>query len=732
MMRRSALVFSLGLLAALSGCGAPDFSSGLRGGGLDSGLGGGYGTPGGLATGGPGRSGTGDTRGTYPRVDVSMELAGIDGNPFDYQQNDIKVHIQTPTGASVAIPAFYDGGQTWRVRYTPTQPGRFSIRSVTRNGKDLQPSNLEPRDFTVSGTPSSGFVRTDERRGRFVCDDGSLYYPVGMNAAWGEVASILGKLGGAGGNWARVWMCHWGGSNLDWVMNKKVNPGELDLEVARWWDRTIEAAEHAGVRIQVVLQHHGQYSTRVNPNWAENPWNKANGGFLSTPGEFFSDSRAIALTRAKYRYILARWGYSPSIMAWELFNEVEWTDAVANKHTDEVVAWHRGMAKFLRDQDPYRHLITTSSMLEPAELWADMDYIQPHAYPGDALAVTNAFDHAKRTKPVFYGEIGPGGLKDDGTFLHKALWSSVVSMTPGAAQYWSWDQVDQQGWYDRFRPVADFVSQSGAGTYTDLMPASVQVQTSVRGPLALRPGGGWASVKQTEYVVRPDGAVESVGGDRTSGTGAIPSYLQGQAHKDMFSRLTLRVDFPEAGSVGVSINQVARSGGRVTIHVDGARAAEKTYPSADKDRDVNDVVSAKVGAGAHTIQIENDGPDWVVMSAITLDPYAPALGVLGKVNNRYALLWVYNRLTSSTSGVLTLRGMKSGSYEAVWYDTTTGKVAHREPVSVKDKGNLTLKSPVVIRDTAVVVSSARPTTAPKDATSRRRPPSARQATDAAE
>lgn len=84
----------------------------------------------------------------------------------------------------------------------------------------------------------------------------------------------------------------------------------------------MERAERHGIYFQLVLQHHGQYTT-TNSNWDENPWNAENGGFLNTPEEFLTSERAKELTRRKYRYIMARWSYSPQIMAWELFNEVQ-------------------------------------------------------------------------------------------------------------------------------------------------------------------------------------------------------------------------------------------------------------------------------------------------------------------------------------------------------------------------------------------------------------------------
>src|SRR5258708_15294672 len=272
---------------------------------------------------------------------------------------------------------------------------------------------MEKKDFDASGTPQAGFVRRDSReKTRFVLDNGNNYYPLGHNQPFGtgkpsELVSRLEKMAKAGENWTRIWMTHYDGKSLDWAEKGKGEPGAYNLEAAKKWDEIIDAAEKNGIRLQMVLQHHGQYSTRVDPAWDANPWNKKNGGWIETPDEFFSNMRAIGLTKAKYRYILARWGYSTSIMAWDLFNEVENTDSIAHKHQDEVASWHTGMANFIRQNDPYKHLITTSADLQNTALWPNMAYYQLHSYTFDPAAAAS-LDARKYDKPVFYGEYGPG------------------------------------------------------------------------------------------------------------------------------------------------------------------------------------------------------------------------------------------------------------------------------------------------------------------------------------
>jgi len=84
------------------------------------------------------------------------------------------------------------------------------------------------------------------------------------------------------------------------------------------------------------LDHHGQVSSTTDANWSDNPYNATNGGPAPIPG-FLSNARARSFIKNRFRYIMARYGYSANIMCWELFNEVEWTDNFA-AHRQDVSA----------------------------------------------------------------------------------------------------------------------------------------------------------------------------------------------------------------------------------------------------------------------------------------------------------------------------------------------------------------------------------------------------------
>src|SRR5437870_4559378 len=311
-------------------------------------------------------------------------------------------------------------------------PGLYQVNSITLNGQSMPVNNQQPSSWTVTGPAiSPGYVQVDPANAsRFITSNGRRYFPVGHNVAWDtssttNVVSNLARLGAARENWSRIWMDHWDGKNLDWP-KVGANFGTLSLTVAQKWDAIVAAAEQSGVFFQMTLQHHGQYSTTVDPNWGQNPYNTTNGGFLSDPKLFFTDATAKSLTKRKYRYIVARWGYSPAVMAWELFNEVQFTDAAQAGQWTNISAWHDEMAQFIRSQDLYQHLVTTSSELAQP-IWSQCDYYQHHDYPTDLISnLRNApgVPVGQPLKPIFGGECGM-----DPTFYlgaHAPEWAGLM------------------------------------------------------------------------------------------------------------------------------------------------------------------------------------------------------------------------------------------------------------------------------------------------------------------
>ena len=621
--------------------------------------------------------------------EAQFSIEGLSGNPFDPEKNDVQVLFcgpDGPAGKTLTQLAFFDGGTTWKARLTAKEKWR-ALRVL---GKGVRKNTLLTRELPQP-------LRFVRRKGLgFVYDDGKPYWPIGHNVAWRsgsfDVPDAFAKLGAAGENWSRVWMCHWDGKNLDW----ETKDDTLSLTVARRWDAIVEAAQKHGIHFQLVLQHHGPYAMNVNSNWGENPWNVKNGGFLKTTEEFFTHPEALRRTLNKLRYIVARWGYSPSILAWELFNEVEWTEGAKNI-PQEVAAWHKAVAAYLRSLDCHQHLITTSSHLEGADLYAAMDFEQPHAYPPD-VAVT-ALSVKPTRKPIFYGEIGPSGdlNGDDGRHLKAGLWASIFSEASGAAQYWTWDNVERRNLYGLFKAATGFVKASGV---TELRRVSVSVSTPDGGVASSGPGKGWAAATRTEFPVRADGTIE--------GIGEMPSFLQGTAHREMFPQAELPVTLKSAGRIAVEIQTVARSGGTLVIKVDGKVATQKAYPASSGDKMVNETLTAAIPAGSHKVTLENSGADWVTVQKITIGPVGASVSALAKSDGSRVALWLRRTAgdASPTRGTVTLRGLRSGSYKLVWWDTVAGKPQGEQKVLANASGQATVTFPAFRGDLAAYLKKA--------------------------
>ncbi len=200
-----------------------------------------------------------------------------------------------------------------------------------------------PQTFSVTAPTqdgNGGFVRSDQTNYLHL-DDGKQYIPVGENIAWQssnayvDYTNWLTKLSDNDGNFFRLWQCSWG-LGLEWRNGSAGYAGlrKYKQNNAFYTDWLLDFCAEKGIYVMYCLQYHGQVSTNVNPNWSDSPYNAANGGPCANTWDFFTNTAAKNHTKNRYRYVLARWGYSRNIMSWELFNEVGWTDQFEQRKDD--------------------------------------------------------------------------------------------------------------------------------------------------------------------------------------------------------------------------------------------------------------------------------------------------------------------------------------------------------------------------------------------------------------
>lgn len=442
----------------------------------------------------------------YKKVELTISATGAFNNPFDGTEIRVDMVITAPSGALVIQPCYFESGNSttsvWKARLTPRESGQYNYKVEMRINDVLQASSII-KQFTAAASAYNGFIQK-KNNWAFQFDSGKPFRGIGENIAW-EARTwenqnhtydyFLPKLAEHGGNFFRTWMCVWN-LPLEWKQvgdtyrytnsNEYFNPSGIQR-----MDEFIELAETNHLYIMLALDWHGELQT--GNWWNIHNYNTANGGPAASPTEFFSSAQAKAKYKNRLRYIVARWGYSTSIGAWEFFNEID--NAVYNG-TESTVAiphnvvtqWHTEMSAYLKSIDPYDHLITTSiSHREITGLTAvpDIDFHQRHMYK-----VTGTIPNALNTystqtgKPYVIGEFGYDwdwnninnsiGANLDYDFK-RGLWYGLFSPTPIIPMSWWWEFFDGRGtdaYFNSVREISDKMLLLGNGSIAQVTTTS--------------------------------------------------------------------------------------------------------------------------------------------------------------------------------------------------------------------------------------------------------------------
>ncbi|RYG38929.1 hypothetical protein EON81_02245 [bacterium] len=712
----------------------------------------------------------------YARAEMRVELTGPVRNAFDPAEVRLDARVTTPSGKVLIIPGFLfqpftrktgrmtrpiaisstqalqegkasptetsedgeildaAGPKEWRIRFAPMEPGVHKVQLVwkTPGGTaTLKPQNL------VATARKGGFVRVSRRDPRyFTLSDNSSYWPIGTNLGWAghrgtrDYDDWIPAFSKAGANWGRLWLApHWTTLALE-------RPGGGPIDLANAWrlDYVLGLAERNGMRLALCIESYNVLRDKINwPEWERSPLNKANGGPLARPADFWTDPEAARLFRAKLRYIVARYGASSSVMSWEFWNEV---DGITDYDAAKVRTWHTQMAGHLKAMDPYRHLVTTSfggygAAAGDAETFKipGLDYAQTHSY--EAPDIAEAVDEANRRlgglgKPHFVGEIGadtsgPREKEDlEGLQIHDPLWAALAVGDGGAAMPWWWDSyVYPQKHYTLFRPFADFIrgiafDQEGFRRTAARVEFAHPPTAPERKDITFVTGfPGWTpSVENSPRTIR----ITRQGADDRR---PLSPFQQGTGnHADLHNPVTFEIDLPWPTKVVTEVSDVSGYGGaKLVATLDGKEVIRKDFPDPDGDR-VTDSLKQFAGdyvievpAGRHTVRIENPGQDWfnasfrIVAAQERTGPPLRAWAVVGKST---AIAWIRQEdrtwravavqkrpFLPVPPSILAFPGLK-GAWTAEVWDTRTGKILSRPPVK---EGRVNL--PTVESDLAV-------------------------------
>ncbi|MBP1692898.1 MAG: hypothetical protein H6Q37_781 [Chloroflexi bacterium] len=442
-----------------------------------------------------------DKVGRFELLELDIKSNIVVANPFDPNEINIRVEFTSPTGRIVDVGAFWYqdfdstghrrvGEPRWKARFTPTETGVWSAvaRSPTRRLES--PAVV----FHVVEFDWHGFVRVHPSNPRyFAFDDGSFFFPIGLNIAWwsgaGDALTDYRKwmnlFAANGGNTIRVWMAEWS-FGIEW---NDTPLGDYTNRLRRAWllDQIFAMAKERDIYVMLVLLNCADFNNWQTNGWNGNPYNKSRGGPLERPEQFVTDSTTRDFLQRRLNYIVNRWGYSTQLLAWEWWNEVNLAP-----FTDQTLSpWLQEMTAYLRERDVNRHLVTNSyAIRDLSPIWnlPEMDIIQKHEYAHQvksankdlAERVAADFKRLARSapaKPILLGEFGFGteGYGNDvdrtGIHLHNGIWATTFAGYAGSGMYWYWDvYVETYRVWHHFQGLSRFLEGVDLSQYKPFSP----------------------------------------------------------------------------------------------------------------------------------------------------------------------------------------------------------------------------------------------------------------------
>jgi hypothetical protein len=610
-----------------------------------------------------------NSTGWYGPATVTFN-APISGNPYSPAENDARVTFSKP-GKKLERMAFFSKGK-WHAILSAPEKGEYAAE-LTVNGTPIEKQKIK---LEKPGNPD--FVRLDGTR--FKLQTGGPYIPLGHNFGWEagghSYPSQLADMAKAGLNWSRIWACSWDGKNpyIPRESTTKIAIGTMWEPALDRWDEITRATEKYGIKYQFVLFHHGMYSSTTDSNWKEHPWNKANGGFLARPNDFFTDPKAKELSKNWLRYAVARYSHSTSIMAWELFNEVQWVDETKVPGGWAVIAsWHREMTRYLRSIDPYHHMVTTSSEVDPA-VYEPVDFEQPHTYPPSVFGAIVGTVPPK-DKPLFFGEFGgtnfSGPIKpeEEQLVVRDGFWGGLLGLHSGPGQYWFWDRAYTAKLYDEYARLSKWLAQTGFAEHREAVRTAIEVTGPAKTDLVVRPGRGWSKTDKLTFNLPED-----------AGSGALPElsgYIQGAkgANRSMMpGSVKFRFDASQPGTAVIKVGEIARQGAAIAVTLNGNPAYAKEWVPGERNRRVDEEIKVAYPAGPVEIAIDNTAADWFTLDRVSIPGIAPGVAATAIGTSRYALARLVWNSPSGATDELKIAGLADGNYELRQLDHASGKV----------------------------------------------------------
>lgn len=429
-----------------------------------------------------------DSLPAYGRLDLAVELQADYGNPFDQREVALDVAFTDDSGTTTSVPGFWNGRDAWAVRFTPSSAGAWTYAvTVTDATGTSEPAT---GTFDVTSSDAKGFIRVgswvdvDLSPRYFAHDDGTPWFGIGhadLGMSWdgfdGETFRKMADMVEIGENF-EMWWPLWA---MNYIQNDYATYNATAMDTI---DLVLAEAEQNDIAMAFTIWNHQLLRTNDHA-WGNGLWS-SNGfrNLVAGPQDFFVDDEAWAWQENMYRYIVARWAYSPAIAMWQTVSEINGTESY-----DETDPWHDRLNAWFQEHDPYRHPTTAS--MSGGQFWPRanevVDVPQMHVYEqfdvnpiaaAKIMADWTVMMWEDQEKPNWIGEYGVRLQRAYPEFMHNSNWATLAA---GAATTpIEWNDRQTYGNFDSAQQadMARFVDFVDTIPLVEIAPEQLAATTS--------------------------------------------------------------------------------------------------------------------------------------------------------------------------------------------------------------------------------------------------------------
>ncbi len=427
----------------------------------------------------------------YHSHDFTFPATAV-GNPFEVK---LTGEFTGPEGARLSVPGFYDGDGKWKIRFSPTQLGEWSMRTTS----SLEALNAKTESGIVCTTNTHsnihGILKIDAAHPyHFIYEDGTRYFLLGYEADWlwapalidpqaKVMHQLIDQMADRGFNHVMVniyahdtgWdpgkSCEWDYGPTEMYVfegtNEKPDHTRLNTRFFQHYDTMMEALRERGIVAHIMLK---VYNKKVK-------W----------PAKWSPEEERF------FRYVVARY---------QAFGNVVWDFAKESyNEKDNVLQSH--LLDIIRCSDAYKHLTTAHDDdiydWDP-DLSRNVDFRTDQQHSDYAEMIR--FDRGRRQYPILNSEFGyEFGVDKLPTHKHgnQCEWQELlrrayhIYLAGGYGVYYynntAWDVIKPDPEAPGMKPFQLLKDSLGSLPYWNMNPAD---ELAVGGPCLAAPGVAYA------------------------------------------------------------------------------------------------------------------------------------------------------------------------------------------------------------------------------------------------